>query len=155
MPKNSAANKIRDLRKEYRREDQYVCIEIQPQPRRARVNPPDPLTRGGHFPRERWRRERLGRTCRVHPLWVRVYIYEVFERSRSKSSPLEKPRSKLSKPVELSWGLAGVSTGVASFDGDLLIGIFQTGFTLNGLYICMYRVNAQKCVVVSEKSLLE
>jgi len=49
---------------------------------------------------------------------------EVFERPRSKSSPLEKPRSKLANPVELSWGLAGVSTGVASFNGDLLIGIF-------------------------------
>jgi len=27
---------------------------------------------------------------------------EVFERSRSKSSPLEKPRSKLANPVELT-----------------------------------------------------
>jgi len=56
----------------------------------------------------------------------------VFERSLSKSSPLEKTRSKLANPVELSWGLAGVSTGVASFDGDLRIGIVETGFTLNG-----------------------
>ena len=33
------------------------------------------------------------------------YIYrEIFERSRSKSSPLEKIRSKLANPVELSWG---------------------------------------------------
>jgi len=52
-----------------------------------------------------------------------TYI-EVLQRSRSKSSPLEKNRSKLANPVELSWGLVGVSTGVASFDGDLLIGIF-------------------------------
>jgi len=47
---------------------------------------------------------------------------EGFERSRSKSSPLEKTRSKLANPVELSWGLAGVSTGVASSNGDSLIG---------------------------------
>jgi len=52
-----------------------------------------------------------------------IYI-EVFERSRSKSSPLEKPRSKLANPVELSWGLAGGSTRVANFDRDLRIGIF-------------------------------
>jgi len=53
-----------------------------------------------------------------------TFCFEVFERSRSKSSPLEKTRSKLADPVELSWGLAGGSTGVASFDGDLLIAIF-------------------------------
>jgi len=35
--------------------------------------------------------------------------------------PLEKPQSKLANPVELSWGLAGGSTGVVSFNGDLLI----------------------------------
>ena len=29
--KNSAANKNRVLRKEYRREDQHLCIEIQPE----------------------------------------------------------------------------------------------------------------------------
>ena len=57
-----------------------------------------------------------------------------FERSQSKSSPLEKIRSKLANSVELSWGLAGVTTRVASFDGDLLIGIFWTGFTLTGLF---------------------
>jgi len=34
---------------------------------------------------------------------MRVYIiYEVLERSRSKSSPLEKPQSKLANPVELT-----------------------------------------------------
>jgi len=32
------------------------------------------------------------------------YIKEVFERSRSKSWPLEKTRSKVANPVELSWG---------------------------------------------------
>jgi len=52
--------------------------------------------------------------------WIRI---EVFERSRSNSSPLEKTRSILANPVELSWGLAGISTGVARFDRDLLIGI--------------------------------
>jgi len=34
-------------------------------------------------------------------------FFEVFERSRFKSSPLEKPRSKLANPVELTgfdWG---------------------------------------------------
>ena len=60
-------------------------------------------------------------------------LHEVFEPSRSKSLPLEKTRSKLANPVELSWGLAAVLTGVASFDGDLLIGIFGTGFTLTEL----------------------
>ena len=48
-------------------------------------------------------------------------MIEVFFRSRSKSSPLEKTRTQLANPVELSWGLAEVSTGVASFDGGLLI----------------------------------
>ena len=54
----------------------------------------------------------------------RFYLVEVFERSRFKSSPLEKTRSTRANPVELSWGSAGVSTGVASFDGDFLIGMF-------------------------------
>jgi len=40
--------------------------------------------------------------------------------------------------VELSWGLAGVSTGVASFDGDLLIGIFWTGFALTGHLLSLF-----------------
>jgi len=57
----------------------------------------------------------------------------IFERSRSNSSPLEKTRSKLANPVELSWDLAGVSTGVASFNRNLLIGFFWTGFALNGI----------------------
>jgi len=65
-----------------------------------------------------------------------------FERSQSKKTPLEKPRSKLANPVELSWGLAGVSTGVASVDGDLLIGIFWTGFTLTGLVFLQVRLYA-------------
>jgi len=66
-----------------------------------------------------------------------VHIDEVFERSRSKSSPLEQTRSKLANPVELTGfdqGLAAISTGVAIFNRDLLIGIFWTGFTLSGLY---------------------
>ena len=54
---------------------------------------------------------------------------EVFERSRSKSSPLDETRSKLAKTRS---SLAGISTRVASFDGDLLIGNFLTGFTLTG-----------------------
>ena len=52
---------------------------------------------------------------------------DIFERSRSKSSPLEKARSKLANPVELTGfdrGKLGVSTVVASFNEDLLIGIF-------------------------------
>jgi len=32
-------------------------------------------------------------------------------------------------------GIAGVCTGVASFNGHLLIGTFETGFTLSGLLI--------------------
>jgi len=47
---------------------------------------------------------------------------------------LRKPGQKLANPVELSWVLAGVSTGVVSFDGDFLLGIFETGFTLIGLF---------------------
>ena len=61
--------------------------------------------------------------------WWR-FIIEGFERSRSKSSPLEKTRSRLANLVELSWGF----DRIASFDRDLLIGIFLTGFTLSGLY---------------------
>jgi len=56
---------------------------------------------------------------------ARSYLIEGLQRSRSKSSPLEKTRSKLANPVELRWclGFRPVSTGVASFDRDLLIGI--------------------------------
>ena len=68
---------------------------------------------------------------RNHSCEVLICI-EGFERSRSKSSPLEKSRSKLANPVELSWGSAGVSTGVARFDGDLLINILLTVVTLTG-----------------------
>ena len=53
---------------------------------------------------------------------------EAFEPSRSKSSPLEKTRSKLAKS-----SLTGGSTGVASFDRDLLIGFGLTRFTVSGL----------------------
>jgi len=58
-------------------------------------------------------------------------IIEVFERSRSKRSPLDRTRSKLANPVELPGFepvIAGASTGVASFNGDLLIGIFLSVF---------------------------
>ena len=56
----------------------------------------------------------------------RRFPFEVFERSQSKSSPLEKTRSKLANPVELNRFrpvIDGVLTGVASFNGDFLIGI--------------------------------
>ena len=52
------------------------------------------------------------------------FLVEVSQRSRSKSSPLEKTRSKLANPVELNWAFLPVSTGVASFDRVLLIGVF-------------------------------
>jgi len=45
---------------------------------------------------------------------------------------LRKKRSKLAKPGRAYRITAGVSTGVASFNGDLLIGIFFTGSTLAG-----------------------
>jgi len=34
------------------------------------------------------------------------------------------------------------STGVASFNGDLLIGIFYTGFALSGLFGCFFQARA-------------
>jgi len=40
----------------------------------------------------------------IHRATIRRFRVEVFERSRSKSSPLEKTRSTLANPVELSWG---------------------------------------------------
>jgi len=41
----------------------------------------------------------------IYTICIYVCIYgEVLQRSRSKSSPLEKTRSKLANPVELSWG---------------------------------------------------
>jgi len=62
-----------------------------------------------------WRAEARVCSSRANPFFV-----EGFERSPPRSSPLEKTRSKLANPVEL----AVVFTGVASFDGDLRIGIF-------------------------------
>ena len=57
--------------------------------------------------------------------WIRCRsIRDVFEQTRSKSSQLEKTQSKLANPIEFSWGLAGGSTGIASFNGDLLIVFF-------------------------------
>ena len=52
---------------------------------------------------------------------------EILQQSRSKSSPLVNTRSKLANPVKLSWGVRPVSTGVASFDRDLLIVFFRPG----------------------------
>jgi len=44
-----------------------------------------------------------------------AYFFEVFERSRSKSSPLEKLRSKLANPVELT----GFDRGCLGFQPGL------------------------------------
>jgi len=99
----------------------------------------EPLTRGERGARcgrvERGAPSEAGNSGRDdHMRSTITLILEVFERSKSKISPLEKTLSKLANPVELSWGLAGVSTGVASFDWDLRIGIFETGFTLTRPY---------------------
>ena len=67
------------------------------------------IPRGNPLTLKSWKELRLGFTIilSTHSTTRQLNtasFFEVFERSRSKSLPLEKTRSKLANPVELSWG---------------------------------------------------
>ena len=54
--------------------------------------------------------------ARLPPAGAPIYK-DVLQRSRSKISPLEKPRSKLANPVELSWGFDRFRPGLLVLTG--------------------------------------